>query len=366
VRDDADPRQRERSKRLLEEMWLEVREQLVGMPWMQGLISTLKTMGIERDDASSDGKSAVRKAERDGTARVYRVIGEWARGHGSEAAIVNAFDSNTSFDPFFAAVISTPITVGEGLVSHMDIWRARAAVADEPAMVPARKKSKLPTESISTTRLEDTTTSDPSLPPDLIGNSSRKAAMSRSQLSKNTPKSPAKGTKNSPPTPPFPSPNKPRQRTALTPRDSEHVFISYSHKDKRWLQMLQTALRPYVRQDLLRVWDDTNIRAGSDWKSEIQQALASAKVAVLLVSIDFLASEFIANDELPQLLSAAETEGLRILWVAVTDSAYKRTAFAKYQAANEPERPLNSLNPARRAKVLNSICEKIYVAMTSR
>jgi internalin A len=136
----------------------------------------------------------------------------------------------------------------------------------------------------------------------------------------------------------------------------DQVFISYSHDDGRWLKELQTHLEPYVRHTMIVVWDDTMIRPGAIWKDSIRQALASAKVAVLLVSPAFLASKFIAERELPPLLEAAKSEGTAILWVPVRPSSYEVTPIAEYQAAHSPERPLASLSPAARDKALVKIC----------
>lgn len=143
-----------------------------------------------------------------------------------------------------------------------------------------------------------------------------------------------------------------------------HVFISYSHADAEWLTRLQIMLKPLTRNQAITVWDDTRIQAGSRWREDIERALASARVAVLLVSPNFLALEFIANDEIPPLLKASVEDGLSILWVAVSSSLYEVTDIAAYQAANNPATPLDALSPAALNAELVKIAQKIRHAAT--
>lgn len=109
------------------------------------------------------------------------------------------------------------------------------------------------------------------------------------------------------------------------------------------MRELKTALKPILRNRPIDLWDDSRIQAGNRWKREIEQAIRRASIAILLVSQQFLASDFITENELLPLLKAAERDGPRVLWIAVSASSYSETSIAAFQAVNNPARPLDSL-----------------------
>lgn len=138
------------------------------------------------------------------------------------------------------------------------------------------------------------------------------------------------------------------------------IFVSYSHKDRRWLERLQVHLKPLERLGGATRWDDTKIDPGSQWRDEIKCAIESARVVVLLVSADFLASDFIAQNELPPLLAAAKGKGSVVLPVIVSPCRFKETpSLSSFQAVNDPLRPLSSLSKSQQEQVFVTVANTI-------
>ncbi|MEO8589563.1 MAG: toll/interleukin-1 receptor domain-containing protein [Flavobacteriales bacterium] len=132
-----------------------------------------------------------------------------------------------------------------------------------------------------------------------------------------------------------------KYHTADAPRTN--VFISYSHRDKDVLTEVQRHFKPLKAG--IELWDDERIKGGDKWKDEIRKAIKNTKVAIPLVSTDFLGSEFIASEELPPLLAAAEKEGAVILPLILKPCLFDEFPdLNQYQALNPPSKPLSSMD----------------------
>ena len=145
------------------------------------------------------------------------------------------------------------------------------------------------------------------------------------------------------------------------PKESVNsVFISYSHRDSDFLERLMVHLKPLEKEGLIDLWVDTNLRAGDQWRSEIEQALARARVAVLLISADFLASDFIVDNELPPLLEKAESEGTRVIPLIVKPCRFARDkGLNMFQAVNNPDTPLVTLPESQQELIYDRVSELI-------
>jgi hypothetical protein len=111
----------------------------------------------------------------------------------------------------------------------------------------------------------------------------------------------------------------------MTKRHHEkvQVFVSYSHADKCWFERLKVHLSPLSHEYDVDIWDDTRIKPGSNWREEIQLAVERSNVAIMIISADYLASDFIRTNELPPLLKAAQEEGVLVLPIIVSPSLFR-------------------------------------------
>jgi hypothetical protein len=139
----------------------------------------------------------------------------------------------------------------------------------------------------------------------------------------------------------------------------KQIFLSYSHRDVRWRDRLLTALSPWARRDEIDLWDDREIAAGEDWQERINVQIERSNIAVLLVSAPYLASNFIAEFELPRLVSAAERGKLTLAWIPVSASAWEVTALPRFQSAWDPHRPLNRMSRAKADEALVTVGRRI-------
>ena len=142
-------------------------------------------------------------------------------------------------------------------------------------------------------------------------------------------------------------------------RMRDQVFISYSHNDIKWMEKFSAHLSVIEQTRRLAIWSDKQIEASQNWQQEIDQAITSARVAILLVTADFFASEFIKENELPKILEKHQDDGLFLYWVPIKHVAYAESVLARIQAASNPTRPLQGLSEVDQDKTMSEIVLKI-------
>src|SRR5712691_10129341 len=87
------------------------------------------------------------------------------------------------------------------------------------------------------------------------------------------------------------------------------IFFCYAHKDEELLNKLKTHLIPLYREGLIGLlWHDRNISAGTEWKQEIDVHLNTADVILLLVSPDFMASDYCYAIEMKRAIERHEQD----------------------------------------------------------
>jgi molecular chaperone DnaK len=119
------------------------------------------------------------------------------------------------------------------------------------------------------------------------------------------------------------------------------IFICYARKDQTLLNELQKHLVPMVRQGLITMWHDTDISPGAEWEEEINKHLNTAQIILLLVSPDFMVSEYCYSKEMKRAMERHECREARVIPVLLRSVYWQGAPFGKIQALPTDARPVS-------------------------
>jgi TIR domain len=135
------------------------------------------------------------------------------------------------------------------------------------------------------------------------------------------------------------------------------VFVSYSHKDEALREKLGTHLSLLKRERVIDEWNDRRIGAGQEWAGAIDEHLNSAAVILLLVSPDFLASDYCYDLEMKRALQRHNTREARVIPIILREVDWAAAPFAGLQALPKDGKPVTSWS--RRDKAFADVARGI-------
>ena len=120
------------------------------------------------------------------------------------------------------------------------------------------------------------------------------------------------------------------------------VFYSYSHEDEELRKLLETHLSLLRRQRLINEWHDRCITAGYEWQDEIDQHLENAQLILLLISPDFIASDYCYEVEIKRALAKHDTGAARVVPIILRPADWQHSPFSKLQCLPTDAKPITT------------------------
>ncbi|MBD2461867.1 AAA-like domain-containing protein [Oscillatoria sp. FACHB-1407] len=122
------------------------------------------------------------------------------------------------------------------------------------------------------------------------------------------------------------------------------VFISYSHRDEKLRERLDSHLSLLRRQEVIQAWHDRKITAGSEWAGAIDDKLNSADIILLLISDQFLASDYCYGIEMQRAMERHEAKEACVIPIILKPVDWSSAPFAKLQAFPKDAKPVTKWN----------------------
>ena len=139
------------------------------------------------------------------------------------------------------------------------------------------------------------------------------------------------------------------------------VFYAYSHRDEELRQQLENHLTLLERQGIITSWHDRKISGGREWEGEIDEHLNTAHIILLLISSDFIASDYCYDVEMRRAMERHEAEEARVIPVILRPVAWRRSSFGRLQAFPKNAKPVTRWED--RDEAFMDIAERIEVVV---
>lgn len=132
-------------------------------------------------------------------------------------------------------------------------------------------------------------------------------------------------------------------RKKPSPKPGEvKVFFSYAHEYEQLRDKLATHLSTLRRQGIIQEWHNRQIGAGKEWAGEIDRNLEAAHVILLLISADFIRSDYCMDRELSRAMERHESGEARVIPIILRPVDWEGLPFSKLQALPTDGNPVTS------------------------
>lgn len=125
-----------------------------------------------------------------------------------------------------------------------------------------------------------------------------------------------------------------------TPSKPLELFYSYSHKDQELREELQPHLASLKRQGSIAEWHDRKISAGTEWKGQIDDNLNRASIILLLISSDFLNSDYCYDKEMKRALERDAAREARVIPIILRPCDWTSSPLHSFRRFQKTRKPL--------------------------
>jgi serine/threonine protein kinase/Flp pilus assembly protein TadD len=134
----------------------------------------------------------------------------------------------------------------------------------------------------------------------------------------------------------------PQKNNSLDAQKSIEIFCCYARQDHSLLLKLKKYLLPLQQEGFITLRADVDISTGTEWKKEIHLQLNTSQIILLLVSPDFMASEYCYSAEMTQAMKRHQNGEAQVVPIILRSISWQKTPFGKLQAFPKNAKPITS------------------------